>query len=190
MTRIASMSALTNEKTGYECKFPWPENCKVQAGGNGIVFRGKPGLEERMAKDPGDVLDQAIGEKPLAPQAYRTAFFEAFPRNPNTFIRGEGPSVEEAEEKAWQQLQKYQACEGHEFEKRGYKNGAGLCVHCNMFQSGVFEPTEDCTGGCGEKTYYSHDKNGNAWCENCYDSMPEEVMTDLQKMIRDMDPAE
>jgi hypothetical protein len=73
---------------------------------------------------------------------YKTAFFEAFPENPRTFIRGEGKTVKEAEEKAWEKLQGYLACEGHEFERRNYKNGVGFCKYCNMFKSHAFKPLE------------------------------------------------
>ncbi len=52
----------------YVCKYEWPEDCFVQCGDNGIVC-GK--------------------------ESYTTAFFEAFPESPKTFLRGEGAFVEE-----------------------------------------------------------------------------------------------
>lgn len=93
----------------------WPSSTYVQWGSSGVVFR----------QEGGD---------------YSTAFFEAFPREPElkTFIRGEGVDVQAAEASAFAKLEHYRACPGHEFERRGYTNGAGFCKHCGMFQSGVF----------------------------------------------------
>ena len=121
----------------YANKHPWPDTCRTQHGGNGIVLVG------------GD-------------DYYRTAFFEAFPRDPDTFIRGEGPTVEAAEDAAWQQHLRHQACGGHEFESRGYKNGAGFCRHCNMFSSRVFTPEQlglYCRV-CGTPTFWHRDADG------------------------------
>lgn len=100
-----------------EPKCAWPDDCMVQWGDSGVVLR---------EADKGG--------------SYRTAFFEAFPRNPNTFIRGEGATVGDAEASAFAKFQKYQACDGHEFERRGYTNGAGFCKHCGFFGSKAFEP--------------------------------------------------
>lgn len=97
----------------------WPEDCYVQWGATGIVF-----------------TQQEKG-------SYKTAFFEAFPTDPKTFLRGEGASIEEAERKAFAQFEKHQACANHEFERKGYTNGAGFCKHCGLFASRMFEPIED-----------------------------------------------
>lgn len=102
---------------GHTPACAWPENCYIQWGGRGVSLRRK---EEGGS--------------------YMTAFFEAFPRNPDTFIRGEGATVAEAEQSAFDKLTRYQACSGHEFERRGYTNGAGFCKHCGMFKSKAFEP--------------------------------------------------
>lgn len=92
---------------GYACKQPWPDDCFVQSGGFGVVLRS-----------------QAKGG------VYRTAFFEAFPKEPKCFIRGEGDSVEDAEAQAYRKLQKHLAC-AHEFERLNDK-GRGKCIHCNL----------------------------------------------------------
>lgn len=97
----------------YDPKHQWGETCFLQWGGDGLVI-GKDATR-------------------------RTAFFEAFPENPDTFIRGEGKTVEEAEHDAWADWQRILSCKGHELETRGYKNGAGFCKHCGLFQSGAFE---------------------------------------------------
>ena len=105
-----------NVRPGIRLQHPWPDDCFVQGGASGIVF-------------------SRAGN-------YTTAFFEAFPRNPNTFLRGEGTTVEDAEDNAWAKHQQYLSCQSptgdHEYETRGYKNGAGFCKHCDMFASKVF----------------------------------------------------
>jgi len=125
----------------YECQKPWPEDCFVQCGDHGIVLPAKT-LEKVMEgnEDCIPIIKSAlIGDPAPVPEgAYRTAFFEAFPRTPDTFIRGEGKDVQEAEKKAWEEFEKYNACKGHEYEKRGYTNGAGFCKHCGMFKSKIF----------------------------------------------------
>lgn len=146
-----------------ECKMPWPEDCKVQCGARGVVLSEKGN--------------------------YRTAFFEAFPRNPNTFIRGEGTTIEEAERACWEKLEKYRAChldhtDPENFDRRGYTNGAGFCKECGFFGSGIFEPSEECCQ-CGAKTFHSQDNQQRWWCETCSDSMPEEFWSDVQRMIRE-----
>ncbi len=77
------MSKMARKSWGgeYETKANWPENCFVQCGDRGLV----------LSKNGN----------------YRTAFFEACPDNipadgyPDglgTFLRGEGESIEEAEQ--------------------------------------------------------------------------------------------
>ena len=46
-----------------------------------------------------------------------------------------------AEDQAWIKYRKIINCKGHELERRGYKNGAGFCKHCNLFVCGAFEPS-------------------------------------------------
>lgn len=58
----------------YNCICDWPDDCFVQGGGDGIV----------IVRD-GD--------------NYNTAYFEAFPKNPDCFIRGEGETMEDAEKR-------------------------------------------------------------------------------------------
>jgi len=67
-------------------------------------------------------------------------FFEAFPAG--TFIRGEGASIAEAEQKAFEQYQRDIACD-HIWGRRRpggqtYTNGAGWCRKCGGFRSGRF----------------------------------------------------
>ena len=135
----------------YTCRHPWPEDCSVQCGGDGIVFVEKS-LEEAF-EDPIQTAGEVMGiAESTDKSSYRTAFFEAFPRNPNTFIRGEGKTREEAEDAAWTKFQKHSACEHPAFEKRGYNNGAGFCVACGMFSSKHYAPWDKCPG-CDHPVY-------------------------------------
>lgn len=126
-----------DSKNPYPCLMSWPQDCFVQCGGSGLVFPA--GHADKVlgkdAKDPLKNLVEAITD----PKTYETAFFEAFP-GPGGFLRGEGKTIEEAEASAWRQFRRHEDCPGHEFEKRGYKNGAGFCKHCKMFKTKVFKP--------------------------------------------------
>jgi hypothetical protein len=104
-----------NYDPANEPKCAWPDDCYVQWGDTGVVFR---------RKEHGG--------------SYETAFFEAFPGD--TFIRGEGKTVAEAEAHAFAQFIRFSACSGHDFERRNYTNGAGFCKHCGMFKGKAFEP--------------------------------------------------
>lgn len=101
----------------YQLRQPWPTDCPVQGGPSGIVVS--------------------------ANGAYRTAFVEAFPRNPDTFIRGEGATMEEAEDAAWATFERQSACDHSAgWDRRSYRNGAGFCKGCGMFASNVFDLVE------------------------------------------------
>ena len=158
----------------HPCQYDWPEDCLVQCGGNGIVFTGTKSLDKILTTAEGnaDVLDILAGV-PTDQSFYRTAFFEAFPRNPDTFIRGEGASIEEAEEKTWLKYQKYLNCSEHEFERRKYTNGCGVCKHCGMFKSDVFEPLTKCYL-CGTPTAYGLTRDDEHFCEDCEANVPRE----------------
>ena len=122
-------------------------------------------------KNPAELLSQVVA--PTKPH-YITAFFEAFPKNPKTFIRGEGKDVVEAEANTWKKLQKYLACSGHEFERREYKNGVGFCKYCGLFNSSAFDPLTLCVL-CKKPTYYSNDKQGNWYCEQHKKQNPDRI---------------
>jgi len=113
----------------------WPDDCIVQWGRNGVVF----------------------GQK----DAYTTGFFEAFPQDGVAgFLRGEGETLEQAEESAFEAYSRQRRCfeaGGHQWtrarrlrgfearERNGrkvpkvstYTNGGAFCVRCHAFQSGV-----------------------------------------------------
>jgi len=155
----ARMSIGVVDQGRYNCTHEWPADCFVQCGDSGIV-----------------ITDHGT---------YRTAFFEAFPRNPNTFIRGEGKTVVEAEEKCWSLLQKYSQCDHPSFEPRDYENGSGYCTVCGLWFSRVIPAFHPCFI-CGEMTWHSKDNVGDWWCGVHYKQIPEDRMTDVQKSIRRM----
>lgn len=78
----------------------------------------------------------------VGPDGVRTTgpFLEVYPDG--SFIRGEGATIEEAEDKAWAEYQRHVACPGHEFEAHTYRNGSGICRLCRRFQSNVFTAEE------------------------------------------------
>jgi hypothetical protein len=62
--------------------------------------------------------------------SYSTAFFEAFPREPKCFIRGEGDTVEAAEGRAYETYERYLSCD-HSFDRLN-KQGRGKCTECGL----------------------------------------------------------
>jgi hypothetical protein len=91
-------------------------------------------------------------------QSYRTAFVEAF--IDDTFVRGEGKTLEAADDACWAKIVKQRSCSGHEFTPRSYTNGAGFCKLCGYFESRCFTG-EDlgqlcavCGDGCLEFRIY------------------------------------
>lgn len=86
-------------------QYPWPADCYVQGGSRGVVF-----------SETGD--------------DYITAFVEAFPRDPDTFLRGEGANIEVAEAACWEKYERYNDCHHPSFERGGYTNGYGFCTEC------------------------------------------------------------
>jgi hypothetical protein len=104
------------KNTRHVAQHPWPESVYVQGGGHGVVFSPD--------RDP-----------------YRTAFVEAFPGD--TFLRGEGATIAEAEDKCWKQFLRWRDCDGSgqghgPYERRQYRNGAGFCTRCGIWMNRVF----------------------------------------------------
>lgn len=129
----------------YELQHPWPE-FKIQANGTGVV----------------------LGEAP-----YLTAFFEAFPREPSTFIRGEGVDVQTAENEAWEKYQRILACPNHEY-KRHNNDGAGICIHCGLFQQNVLPCLNKCVI-CGKEAVHHYSLMTED--DLCYTHHREEIET-------------
>jgi len=100
--------------TEYVPVCAWPDDCKVQWGGSGIVLSQKGN--------------------------YKTAFFEAFPaKDAGGFIRGEGHTISDAELNAYAQFEKQIECQ-HRWGRRGYTNSGGRCINCGAFKSKMFKP--------------------------------------------------
>lgn len=99
--------------TDVEPSRPWPVDVFVQGGSHGAVFGGKCG-------------------------PYQTAFVEVFPEH--TFIRGEGPTVGQAEIAAWVKYQRQVRCptapDHGPWEARGRRDGYGWCA-CGQGRAGV-----------------------------------------------------
>ena len=140
-----------NEDHHVEAKHDWLEGTFIQGGDKGLVVS--------RTKD-----------KP----SYTTAFVEAFPPESSGggFFRGEGSSIAEAETAAWNKWQVSINCPGHEWETRGYTNGAGFCIHCKKFESKVFtgEQLEQFCVVCATGTTYNQikdsEENDRWYCED------------------------
>lgn len=165
-------------------RHPWPVDCHIQGGRDGLVVQSE---SVRAAltdtNKASDLVAGALGAPLLAPH-YRTAFFEAFPAKPKTFLRGEGASLEAAEDSAWAQFQALLSCAPHEFERRQYRTGAGICRRCGMFSSEAFETTLDPCVVCGRndnRASFGPDRHGRWHCEKCFRSIPEEDKSEIHK---------
>lgn len=141
----------------------WGQNVELQAGYKGLVFvRGTT-------------------------QSYETCFVEAFPDS-GGFFRGEGETIEEAEFEAWTSYQKSLNCVEHEYETRGYHNGAGFCKNCDMFAVDVFDITvvgEPC-GTCGIGTNYAtlySDDGTFYYCKQHYGKAKKKLYKKLNRKI-------
>lgn len=95
--------------TDYSPSCAWPAKCYVQWGSSGVVLSKKGN--------------------------YGTAFFEAFPGdNAGGFIRGEGPTIADAEASAFAKYIKEISC-SHRWGRKGYLNGGAFCHHCGAFKT-------------------------------------------------------
>lgn len=124
----------------YQCRKEWPDDCSVQCGGRGIVG--------------------------TSTGVYETAFFEASPKDPSTFIRGEGKSILDAEEDAWNRYQRILACPEHEYQRHGAGSEHGICIHCQLFSSHVFPPVYSCK--CCGKNEVALEHEGHHFCLTHY----------------------
>jgi hypothetical protein len=161
-------------REGYDAAHPWPEDCFCQCGGN-LSATG-----ERLFNYPGSEKHP------------NKAFFEAFPKSPiSTFLRGDSSvSLAEAEQKAWNRYQKICACtvdhtKPENFDPKGYENGLGFCKSCGVGVSEIFPPAHKCPN-CDKPNYYSPDKTGAYWCEDCAHLVPEDRLSETQIWCREM----
>ena len=98
----------TYRSEGHVPSDRWPEDCRVQWGGSGIVLRREGG-------------------------AYGTAFFEAFPSG-GGFFRGEGPDLAAAEADCLAKYERFTRCD-HLWGRGRYTNGGGVCRRCGAFMT-------------------------------------------------------
>ena len=148
----------------YECKYDW--DCFCQGGSDGIVLP-KGSLNKIFDSNSGSL--SALVEGVKNKESYTTAYFEAFPKKPSCFLRGEGKNIEDAEEKCWQKYQKLINCD-HEMERRDRTDGYGYCKKCSYAHM-VFEPLTKCCK-CGIPTAYRTDYKGRYYCKKHNNTKP------------------
>ena len=120
MARIAAQ----HRNDPWRPQLPWPDDCTVQWGGRGVVL--------------------------ASTGSYRTAFFEAFPKDGSGgFIRGEGQTIEDAERAAHDRWSRQKRCfdaGGHRWTRtrrfkngqtRAYTNGGAFCLRCGAFETAL-----------------------------------------------------
>jgi hypothetical protein len=166
-------------------RYPWPADCGIQGGGDGIVI--EQGAFTDALTDTGKAVDLVAGAlgAPVPCKHYRTAFFEAFPQSPSTFIRSEGKTLEEAEDSAWRQYERILACTQHEFDRGSYRTGAGICRKCGLFSSTAFETTLHPCVVCGRddnRASHGTDKHDRWHCKECHAKIPEDEKSEIHKM--------
>lgn len=112
------------KNTNVEAAMPWPGDILVQGGDSGLVVTANQDRE-----------------------SYFTAFCEALPDH--TFLRGEGSTVEIAEQACWEKYLLYLRCSDGSgshgpFEARNLGNGTGFCTKCGIwFDADVANCQED-----------------------------------------------
>lgn len=169
-------------ETPYICKKSWSEDIFCQCGGDGVVFT-EGSLEKTLTdpKETSEAIKTVLGDKSNK-KHYRTAFFEAFPNNPSCFIRGQGQTIEEAEEQAWTKYEKIISCTNHEWDRKERSDGYAYCLKCPL--SGSFlEPLTKCVV-CQTPTAKYTDKNENHHCLNHYYKLNvDQVVSDDDKSL-------
>jgi hypothetical protein len=165
-------------KEPYLCLKPWPETCFVQCGGDGVVFTGES-INETL-KSPESQLEAlaTVAGVKTSKKHYRTAFFEACPKDPKCFIRGEGKTVEEAEESAFTKYQKILVCT-HDFDRKDREDGYCHCKHCPL--SGSFLPPTTSCFVCNKPAHHGQDLTENWYCKTHYYQLPVDQVCDPAK---------
>lgn len=148
--RISETKMSLNYGKEYNLQYAWPLDVFLQGNTSGIVLSKK--------------------DKP-----YNTSFFEAFPLE--TFIRGEGSTVEEAEKQAWNIYQRYLNCKEHDFERLD-DEGDGKCKNCGLRQSNVLPDIRKCEI-CKKSGY--HEFNRQYYCaEHFYQVVEAETVVEKE----------
>jgi hypothetical protein len=151
------------ESCGYTPKCAWGDDVEIQWGDHGITIHRQ--------------------EKTVTPVH---AFFEAFPRNPNTFLRGEGESLEEAEKKCFAWYSKMMNCGTHEWDRRDRTDGYAYCRKCQIGAT-ILDPLTTCYK-CGVPTAWSSRKIDGKKVHVCqlHDDHYRELSKDEEKDILNM----
>lgn len=121
-----------------------------------------------------EILQGGGGYVPLDTNTKRRPFFVEV-MAPDIYIRGEGETLEAAEKVAWQKYQNRQTCAEHEYETRGYTNGAAFCIHCKGFFGNVYTAEElgvRCSV-CNIFSNYTRLPDDSHMCQPCYETMLE-----------------
>lgn len=139
----------------------------------GRSFRHHHGAYDRAATHewPDETIYSAGGCAPTGDPGTRPDpwFLEVYPPGAS-FIRGNGATPEESEDRAWASFQRALHCDGeheHLWEPRGYTNGAGFCRWCSTFASRVFtgEDLGQFCAVCGDPTTHGTDSDKAPRCE-------------------------
>jgi hypothetical protein len=129
----------------YTCKYPWPDDCKVQCGGSekrGYFIESYPQLPSTMIRS-----DSKISIEDAEQKAWNK--YQSYLNCPSNHSNPDN------------------------FEKRDYTNGVGFCKQCGLFASKMFEPSEICVT-CGVNTYYGNTE-GKWYCESCFKKTPKGI---------------
>lgn len=128
-----------DEKREYSCQHNWSEKASLQCGSKGVVLKKEGG-------------------------GYSTAFFEVF--YGENFIRGEGETIETAENQAYIQYEKLLNCPQHKFEPEQRNPRNGVCSCCGFIEKNHYLPKDNCCV-CGKKHIFL-ELNEKKYCLNHY----------------------
>lgn len=106
----------------------------------------------------------------------KNIFFECFLKDYH--VRGEGATLEEAEQKAWDLYTKYSNC-NHSFQRLSEDSEIGVCKKCNMKKQDIFEILAVCS--CCNKSGAAHYLNKNKYCYEHYKKELEKLITEDKK---------
>lgn len=124
--------------TSYSISCAWPEGTSIQGGR--VLREGEDGLQHDL-------------------------HFVEVSTPPHGYFRAEAPTMAAAEQAAFARYQLSAQCPGHEWQARGYTNGAGFCRHCGVFGSNVLtgEQLGQHCHTCGVGTTYGQYSTHAYW---------------------------
>lgn len=148
-------NTLGKPKSFYETKLNWNKDLTMQCGEKGIVAS--------LSRN----------------QSYITAFFEVFLKSPKTLIRGEGKTIEEAENNAWSKFEKISNC-SHNFIRVDNTRDA-VCNKCQVKSFNYFIPESKCFS-CGKEhsDFVAYDYN--YYCRKHYLEKESFILHEKEKL--------